>query len=67
MDELSRDLRDDTRTAWHVYLDSLNSFRPELFRYCLRLTRDVWDAEDLLHDALIRGFATLGVVDQDIQ
>ena len=67
MDELSRDLRDDTRTAWHVYLDSLNSFRPELFRYCLRLTRDVWDAEDLLHDALIRGFATLGVVHQDVR
>lgn len=67
MEELTKDLRDDTRTAWHVFLDSLNSFRPELFGYCRKLTRDVWDAEDLAHDALIRGFATLGVVHQEVR
>jgi RNA polymerase sigma-70 factor (ECF subfamily) len=65
--ELTKDLRDDTRTAWHVYLDSLNAFRPDFFGFCLKLTRDVWDAEDLAHDALIRGFATLGVVHQDVK
>lgn len=67
MEELTKDLRDDTRTAWHVYQDSLNAFRPELFGYCRKLTRDVWDAEDLAHDALIRGFATLGIVHQEVR
>lgn len=67
MEELAKHLRDDTRTAWHVYLDSLNAIRPQLFRYCQKLTRDVWDAEDLAHDALIRGFATLGIVHQDVR
>lgn len=67
MEELTKALRDDTRTAWHVYLDSLNAFRPDLFRYCRKLTGDVWDAEDLAHDTLIRGFATLGIVHRDIE
>lgn len=66
MEELDETLRDDTRTAWHVYLDALNPLRPDLFRYCRSLTRDVWDAEDLLHDALVRGFATLGIVHRKV-
>jgi len=67
VEELTDELRDDTRTAWHVYLDSLNTLRPELFRLCQRLTRDVWDAEDLAHDTLLRGFANLGIAHQPIQ
>lgn len=67
MEKLTDDLRDETRTAWHIYLDSLNSFRPGLFRACLKLTRDVFDAEDLAHDTLIRGFANLGIAHQPIR
>lgn len=67
MEKLTDDLRDEARTAWHIYLDSLNPFRPQLFGYCRKLTRDVFDAEDLVHDTLIRGFASLGVVHQPIE
>src|SRR5262245_30708189 len=34
--------------------------RGRLHRYCRRLTRDVWDAEDLVQETVLRGFAALG-------
>src|SRR5262245_1842304 len=40
----------------------LAPFRPELHRYCRRLTGNVWDAEDLVQDTLLRGFGTLASV-----
>ncbi|HKD23221.1 MAG TPA: RNA polymerase sigma factor [Rhizomicrobium sp.] len=60
--ELSDDLRDATRAAWHSYLDMLTPFRAELHRYCRRLTGNIWDAEDLVQDTLLKGFAALGSV-----
>jgi RNA polymerase sigma-70 factor (ECF subfamily) len=60
--ELSDELRIETREAWQRYVDLLAPFRPELHRYCRRLTGNVWDAEDLLQDTLLRGFATLACV-----
>ena len=48
MDEFQLDdgMRDAMRGAWHSYLDRVQSFRPLLHGYCLRLTRRLWDAED---------------------
>jgi len=66
MAELEDALRDATRAAWHRYLDALTPFRPELHRYCRRLAGNVWDAEDLVQDTLLRGFATLGQVNASI-
>jgi RNA polymerase sigma-70 factor (ECF subfamily) len=57
--ELSAELVGETRTAWNRYLDLTVPFRPQLHRYCRRLTGDVWDAEDLVQDTLLKGFATL--------
>ena len=64
--ELSDTLRDDARAAWHRYLDALSPFRPELHRYCRRLAGNAWDAEDLVQDTLLRGFATLGSINATI-
>lgn len=33
--------------------------RPALWRYCLRLTGSVWDAEDLLQETLLKAFGRL--------
>jgi len=57
--EIPDDFRNDTRAAWKRYIDLLAPFRPDLHRYCHGLTRNVWDAEDLVQETVIRGFGTL--------
>ncbi|HYL57304.1 MAG TPA: RNA polymerase sigma factor, partial [Candidatus Acidoferrales bacterium] len=60
--EFPNQIRDDARAAWHRYVDFFTPFRPELFRYCRRLTGNVWDAEDLVQDTMVRGFGALSHV-----
>jgi len=60
------DLRTETASAWRRYLDGLTPFRPALHRYCRRLTGDIWDAEDLVQETLLKGFARLGSEAGDI-
>ncbi len=64
--ELPGMLQDDLRTAWHRYVDLTAPFRPALHAYCRRLTGNLWDAEDLVQDALLRAFGTLGHVHHEI-
>jgi RNA polymerase sigma-70 factor (ECF subfamily) len=54
-------LSDDLRAAWHRYIDVLVPIRPALYGYCRRLTGNIWDAEDLVQDALLRAFGQWGV------
>ena len=49
------------RSAWHAYVDALAPLRPALYGYCRRLTGNIWDAEDLAQDALLRAFGQWGV------
>jgi RNA polymerase sigma-70 factor (ECF subfamily) len=56
----------EVRTSWHRFLDLFEPLRPELYRYCRQLTRSPWDAEDLVQEALMRGFVTLGTVFRDL-
>ena len=56
----------DVMSSWHRFLDVFEPLRPELYRYCRHLTRSPWDAEDLVQDALMRGFVTLGTVFRDL-
>lgn len=60
MDEIDDTAARALRTTWFRYLDTLEPLRPQLFRYCLKLTRDVWDAEDLAQEVLLKGFAMIG-------
>src|SRR5262245_27443220 len=48
--------------AWHHYLVALEPLRPDLFRYCRRLTGNHWDAEDLVHETLLKAFARLSQI-----
>ena len=36
-----------TKQAWHRFLESFESQRGELYRYCRYLTRSPWDATDV--------------------
>src|SRR5215813_3337751 len=55
-DETARALR----TSWFAYLDTVEAVRGPLHAYGLRLTGNVWDAEDLVQETLLRGFAMIG-------
>ena len=55
------------RRPWRKFLDSLEPERPALYRYCYGLTGNVWDAEDLVQDTLLRVFGQLGKVDANIK
>lgn len=48
------------REAWFKYLDTIESARAPLYKYCRRLTGRIWDAEDLLQDTLLKGFGAIG-------
>jgi RNA polymerase sigma-70 factor (ECF subfamily) len=63
---LPDELRAGAQRGWARYVDQLAPFRPDLHRYCRRLTGDLWDAEDLVQETVLRGFATLGQVHQTI-
>ena len=60
-------LQGDVQRAWFRYVDMTEAFRPELYRYCRRLTGNVWDAEDLVQDAILKAFARLGLSDEGIR
>ena len=51
------------KRAWHRYLNDIEPTRPRLFRYCRKLSGNVWDAEDLVQETLLRGFANLAIED----
>ena len=56
------DLALELRHAWHRFVETFEPLRPDLHRYCRSLTRSPWDAEDLVQDALMRAFSTMGGV-----
>jgi RNA polymerase sigma-70 factor, ECF subfamily len=64
--ELPGTLQDELRAAWHRYVDLTAPLRPALHAYCRRLTGNLWDAEDLVQDALLRAFGTLGHISHEI-
>lgn len=59
-------LQGDLRAAWHRYVDLTAPLRPALHSYCRRLTGNLWDAEDLVQDTLLRAFATLGSIHHEV-
>jgi len=60
------DVQSEVRAPWRRYLDELAPLRPELHRYCVRLTGNVWEGEDLVQEALLRVFSLLGKLDADV-
>src|SRR5262245_50678620 len=55
------------RRPWRRFVDELAPHRPALHAYCFRLTGNVWDAEDLVQDTLLRVFGLLGKSDARLE
>jgi RNA polymerase sigma-70 factor (ECF subfamily) len=64
--ELSGDIAQEVRQAWHSFLQRTERLRPDLHRYCRTLTGTVWDADDLVQDTLLRAFAKLGEMNDTV-
>lgn len=64
--KLPDEMRDLLRASWHRYLDLVQPLRPRLHAYCRRLTRDLWDAEDLAQETLLKAFGMLGRIHDPI-
>src|SRR5262249_14197530 len=60
-------LRNELRAAWYRYLDLIAPHRPALHGYCRRLTRNLWDAEDLVQDTLLRAFGHMGRLNHPVR
>ncbi|MFP6836902.1 MAG: RNA polymerase sigma factor [Pseudomonadales bacterium] len=54
------------RGPWRTYLDALVPLRPELYGHCCKLTGNIWDAEDLAQETLLRLFVLLGKIDAEL-
>lgn len=65
--ELPDEMRDVLRASWHRYLDQVQPLRPAFHAYCRRLTRNLWDAEDLVQESLLKAFGMLGHIDSPIR
>jgi RNA polymerase sigma-70 factor (ECF subfamily) len=66
-DGFAGEMHGGARAAWVRFIAAIEPLRPTLARYCRRLTGDVWDAEDLIHDTLVRGFGLLGSVHYELR
>src|SRR2546429_5201384 len=64
--ELPRELTKSVRAVRMQFLEQVEPFREDLYRYCRGLTGSVWDAEDLVQETLLRTFAKLGEVHWDV-
>ena len=57
---LDDDFARGLRRAWFDFLDAVEPHRRDLYRYCRALTGDIWSAEDLCQETLLRAYAALG-------
>ncbi len=48
-----------TKATWLRFVDEIEPHRQDLFRYCLKLTGNPFDAEDLVHDGMMRTFSSM--------
>ena len=48
-----------TKETWIRFVDEVEPYRQDMFRYGLKLTGNPFDAEDLVHDAMLKAFSSM--------
>ena len=66
-DQLDQALLDGVRAARRAFARELAPLREPLYKYCRRLTGDVWEAEDLLQETFVRAFSRAADSHQPIE
>ena len=52
----------EVRKTRHLFLQSINPYRNELFKFCRSLSKKPWDAEDLVQDTIAKAYSKLSEV-----
>jgi RNA polymerase sigma-70 factor, ECF subfamily len=58
-DSIAREFTVEVRKLRRRFLDQIEPLRPDLFRYCRALCGNVFDAEDLVQETLLKAFSKL--------
>lgn len=58
-DPIAREFTVEVRKLRRRFLDQIEPLRPDLFRYCRALCGNVFDAEDLVQETLLKAFSKL--------
>ena len=66
-ERLDQTLLDGVRAARQAFAREVAPLREPLYRYCRRLTGDVWEAEDLLQETFVRAFSRAADSHQPIE
>jgi RNA polymerase sigma-70 factor (ECF subfamily) len=66
-EKLDQSLLDSVRAARRAFAREVAPLREPLYRYCRRLTGDVWEAEDLLQETFVRAFSRAADSHQPIE
>jgi RNA polymerase sigma-70 factor (ECF subfamily) len=53
--------------AWTRFVDEIEPLRTDLFRYAMSLTRNPFDAEDLVAESMLRIFSSLAFASNEIE
>ncbi|MGV3466531.1 MAG: sigma-70 family RNA polymerase sigma factor [Heyndrickxia sp.] len=61
------DISDGLRNMEKEFKESIEPYRADLWRYCYKLTRSPWDAEDLVQETLLRSLSLLTKLYQPIK
>ena len=56
----------EARNLYASFIESVDEYRPALWRFCMKLTSNVWDAEDLLQETLMKAFVAMGQIKHPI-
>ncbi|GAA0342170.1 hypothetical protein GCM10008967_35720 [Bacillus carboniphilus] len=57
---------EESRKIRKEFEDWIQDYRKPLWDYCLKLTKNVWDAEDLFQDTLLKSFSQLNYLYQAV-